>query len=142
MPFSLDRPSARTRPRLLGLLLVGLLLSGCAGSAETGSSVPAAVGVWAYQVEAQQETYRGTLTITQSEAGGLRGSIDAADASVGPLEVRQVTVQDSTLTFDVEGGSVGAMEVTADVRGDRLEGSVDVARYGTRIPFSAERQRE
>jgi hypothetical protein len=142
MRLSFDRPPCRVRLYSIGLLLGALLLSGCAGASETASSVPAAVGVWAYQAESRQGTYRGTLTITQSEAGALRGSIDAADESVGPLEVQEVALQDSTLTLDVGGGSVGPMTVTATLRGDRLEGSVDVAGYGPRIPFSAERQRE
>jgi hypothetical protein len=142
MFFSFDRPPSRARSYSIGLLLAALLLTGCAGSSETASSVPAAVGVWAYQAESQQGTYRGTLTITQSETEALRGSIDVRGGSIGPLEVQQVAFQDSTLTFDVEGASVGSMEVTAEVRGDRLDGSVDVAGYGPNIPFSAERQRE
>jgi hypothetical protein len=142
MLFSSDSTPRRVSSAALGLLLVALLLAGCAGSSETASSVPAAVGVWAYQADSQQGTYRGTLTITQSETGALRGSIDVRGGSIGPLEVQEVTFQDSTLTFDVEGGSVGSMEVTAEVRGDRLDGSVDVAGYGPNIPFSAERRRE
>lgn len=124
---------------VLGLLLGVLILFGCAGSAET-ASVPAAVGAWTYRAETQQGTYRGTLTIAQSEADGLRGSISVTDGSVGPLDVRALTYQDSTLTFDIEGASAGPMEATIEVREDRLEGSIDVANYGTTIPFSATRK--
>jgi hypothetical protein len=142
LPSKLFVPAERAWRHAMGPLLVALLLSACAGSAETASPVPAAVGVWAYQAESQQGTYRGTLTITQAEAGGLTGSIQVDDRSVGPLEVQRVALQDSTLTFDIEGGSAGPMEATAEVRGDRLEGTIDVTNYGATLSFSAKKQSE
>jgi hypothetical protein len=126
----------------LSLLLGILFLSGCAGSAETAASGPAAVGTWAYRAETQQGTYRGTLRITEAETGALQGSISVDDGSVGPLDVEGLTYRDSTLTFDIDGASVGPMDATIEVRGDRLEGSIDVGSYGTTIPFSATKQPE
>jgi hypothetical protein len=136
-----DRVSSSLLVGVLGVLLVAALFSGCAGSEEaTGASN--AVGVWAYQAESQTESYRGTLTITQAEQGGLRGTIRADGADVGPLELRAVTVQDSTLTLDIEGASAGSMQATATIRDDRLEGTVDVPRYSASLSFFATRQSE
>lgn len=127
--------------RLLGLLVVALVLVGCAGSGET-TTVPAAVGVWEYEAESQQETYRGTLTITQSSEGTLTGDISPNDQSVGPLEVQNVTYQDSTLTFDIEGGQGGPMDATVDVVDGRFEGEITVSNYGMTMSFSATKQSE
>lgn len=127
----------------LGMLLVTFTLAGCAASEETASpSVPAAVGVWEYQAEAEQETYRGTITITQSETGELQGNISADDASAGSPELRSVSYEDSTLTLDIQGQSTGSMTATVEVENDRFEGEISVPRYGMTFPISAKKQRE
>lgn len=127
----------------LSLLLMAVPLSGCATSEDAAStSVPAAVGVWEYEAEAQQQTYRGTITITQSDAGGLHGTISSDDPSAGSPELQTVTYEDSTLTLDIESGSAGSMEAVVEVENDRFEGELSVPRYGMTIPISAKRQRE
>lgn len=127
----------------LGLVLMTVSLPGCATSGETAStSVPDAVGVWEYEAEAQQRTYRGTITISQSDAGGLQGTISADDASAGSPELQAVTYEDSTLTLDIESGSAGSMEAIVEVGNDRFEGELSVPRYGMTIPISAKKRRE
>jgi hypothetical protein len=98
--------------------------------------------VWEYEAEAEQQTYRGTITITQSDTGGLQGTIRADDPSAGSPELQAVTYEDSTLTLDIESGSAGSMEAIVEVENDRFEGELSVPRYDMTIPISAKKRPE
>jgi hypothetical protein len=141
----------------LCLLFVASVLFGCAGSGETvqpaspaseeamqpdaAASAPAAVGVWAYEVDSPQGIYRGTLTITETAEGVLSGRIDPHDSSDEPLRVQNVDYEGETLTFDLVEGEYGPMEARVEVSGDRFEGTMDVLNYNVTMPLTAEREK-
>lgn len=142
----------------LCLLFVASVLFGCAGSGETTqpadaasdettqsdavmpASAPVAVGVWAYEVNSPQGMYRGTLTITETAEGALRGHIDPSDSSDESLRVQNMDYEGKTLTFDLVESEYGPMEASVEVGSDRFEGTMDVLNYDVTMPFTAERE--
>jgi hypothetical protein len=70
----------------------------------------------------------------------LVGTI-SSEALAGPMDLNDLVFEDNTLSFNFESGQFGMLEVTADLEGDALNGSINVEGYGV-MPLKGMRMAE
>lgn len=122
------------------MLLILMLLAGCAGSKEAMAPHPLA-GMWDYAVDTPQGVYTGALTFMQEE-GALKGTISSSDApgQAMPLDGLTFDAESGALSFSFDGGEFGNMDVSTTLQGDGLKGLMTVSAYGVDVPITATRK--
>ena len=103
------------------------------GTAE-GEANPA--GEWSYTISTPQGEFGGIIEIT-GEPGDLEGTI-TSDMSPDESELEDISLNGSTLTFSFDSGQNGVISATATLRGNEMEGTLDVPNAGA-IPITATR---
>ena len=104
-----------------------------------GAGGPATVnpaGTWSFVVASPDGDVEGTITITGS-AGSFRGTINAA-VMPGPVDLDDVTISGNTLSFSFDAGEMGRIEAEASIEGDRLDGTLTAAAFGS-LPITGSR---
>lgn len=107
-----------------------------APAAEEGEEAANPVGVWNYTVSTPQGEIGGTLTLS-GEPDALEGTI-TSEMGNEEADLENIELDGARLSFAFDAGDPGRVSVTATIRGDEMEGSLDVPEFGS-APFSATR---
>lgn len=103
------------------------------GDAE-GTANPA--GEWRFTVSTPQGEIGGTIEIL-GEPGDLEGTI-VTDMSPDESDLEDVELNGTTLTFSFDSGQNGIISATATIRGNEMDGTLDVPNAGA-VPITATR---
>ena len=103
------------------------------GAAE-GTANPA--GRWRYTVATPQGDVGGTIEIT-GEPGDLEGTI-TSDMNAEETDLDDVALNGATLSFSFDSGQMGQISATATIRGNEMDGTLDIPNYGS-APISGTR---
>lgn len=96
---------------------------------EAGGALVNPVGEWRYEVNTPQGDFPGVITFDGSR-DDLRGAVTSA-AGDAPQDITDVSVNENTISFAFDGGSMGRIMMTVTLFGDELEGNVSVSDMGT-----------
>ena len=96
---------------------------------EVTGAVAAVAGEWEYEIDSPQGTLTGTIQMEES-GGGLSGTI-SSPTSEEDEDLRNVSFDGSTLSFDFDGGQVGTVSVSVDVDGEAFDGNVSAGQAGS-----------
>ena len=102
---------------------------------EVTGSVEAVVGTWSYEVETPQGDQSGTLVIEGDESG-LSGTISGSDGETTDLE--GVSFDGTTLSFSLDSGQGGRLNVSVEIDGTTFDGSVS-GPFGS-LPMTGEKE--
>ena len=94
-----------------------------------GGALVNPVGEWRYEVSTPQGNFPGVLTFEGSR-DNLAGTVTSA-AGDAPQDITDISVDDNTISFAFDGGTMGRIMMTVTLFGDELEGSVTVSDTGT-----------
>ena len=102
---------------------------------EVMGSVEAVAGTWSYEVETPQGDQSGTLVIEGDESG-LSGTISGSDGETTDLE--GVSFDGTTLSFSLDSGQGGRLNVSVEIDGTTFDGSVS-GPFGS-LPMTGEKE--
>ena len=138
----------QSRYTLLTLILIALLMAGCAGSKEAAmeAAEPAKAphpltGAWDYSLDTPQGVFTGILTFAET-GDMLNGTIAQSQTpdQVASLEELMFDSDMSKVTFKFDSGEYGIMLVSLTLDGDALNGQMNVTQFGVDVPMTCLRK--